>query len=212
MKNIFKALNISKSSCEEEVNNSYFNLMKKNYDEIEEESSVISLARKRIDKIDEAFKLITDMEDYDYLETKYETLYTLAEEYKKHDSYNKALLLSNELIDFIPIFPDSYLLKADILAEMNRHNEALKFFQIAEEMEDDIKDDQYVQYLKAQSQMGADLFEDAIITLKKIIKLYGENPFFFYDIACCYENLGNKKMYNYYCERRDKYWRGQEKN
>ena len=125
-------------------------------------------------------------------------------------SYYRALLLSNELIDFIPIFPDSYLLKADILAQMNEHKEALKFFEIAEEMEEEIKNDQYIQYLKAQSQMAIDLYEDAIKTLKKIIKLYGDNPFFFYDMACCYECLGNKKMYNYYCEKRDKYWKEHE--
>ena len=50
-------------------------------------------------------------------------------------------------------------------------------------------------------------YEDAIKTLTNITKLYGDNPFFFFDMACCYEELGNEKMYKYYCAKRDKYWK-----
>ena len=82
-----------------------------------------------------------------------------------------------------------------------------KYFEIAENMEEEIKEDQYIQYLKAQSQIEAKKYIDAIETLKKITKLYGENPFFLFDIACCYEELGNEKMYKYYCEKRDQYWK-----
>ena len=81
---------------------------------------------------------------------------------------------------------------------------------MAENMEDEIKDDQYIQYLKAQSQIEAKKYEDAIVTLKKIIELYGDNPFFLFDMACCYEELGDEKMYKYYCDKRDKYWKDHE--
>ena len=81
---------------------------------------------------------------------------------------------------------------------------------MAENMEDEIKDDQYIQYLRAQSQIEAKKYEDAIVTLKKIIELYGDNPFFLFDMACCYEELGDEKMYKYYCDKRDKYWKDHE--
>ena len=210
MKNIFRELNVKEDFSEEEVKESYFNLMKKYYDELSIDDSVLFLAQKRIDRVDEAFEMISSIKDFDYLEDKYDVLYTMCEEYKKKKNYRKALFISNELIDFIPIFPDSYLLKADILAEINKHEEAIKYFEIAEEMEAEIKEDQYIQYLKSQSQIEAKKYEDAIKTLKKITKLYGDNPFFFFDIACCYEELGDEKMYKYYCAKRDKYWKAHE--
>jgi len=210
MKNIFRELNIKEDFSEEEVKESYFNLMKKYYDELSIDDSVLFLAQKRIDRVDEAFEMISSIKDFDYLEDKYDVLYTMCEEYKKKKNYRKALLISTELIDFIPIFPDSYLLKANILAETNEHEEAIKYFEIAEEMEAEIKEDQYIQYLKSQSQIEAKKYEDAIKTLKKITKLYGDNPFFFFDIACCYEELGDEKMYKYYCAKRDKYWKAHE--
>ena len=210
MKNIFRELNVKEDFSEEEVKESYFNLMKKYYDELNIDDSIVSLAQKRIDRLDEAFEIISAIKDFDYLESKYDVLYTICEEYKDKKDFKKALLISNELIDFIPIFPDSYLLKADLLAEINEHEEAIKYFEIAEDMEEEIKEDQYIQYLKAQSQIEAKKYEDAIKTLKKITKLYGDNPFFFFDIACCYEELGNEKMYKYYCAKRDKYWKDHE--
>jgi len=210
MKNIFRELNVKEDFSEEEVKESYFNLMKKYYDELSIDDSVLFLAQKRIDRVDEAFEMISSIKDFDYLEDKYDVLYTMCEEYKKKKNYRKALLISNKLIDFIPIFSDSYLLKADILAEINEHEEAIKYFEIAEEMEAEIKEDQYIQYLKSQSQIEAKKYEDAIKTLKKITKLYGDNPFFFFDIACCYEELGDEKMYKYYCAKRDKYWKAHE--
>lgn len=210
MKNIFKELNIKENFSEEEVKESYFNLMKKYYDELNMDTSVLFLAQKRIDRVDEAFEIISSIKNFDYLDDKYDVLYTICEKYKEKKDYKKALFVSNEIIDFIPIFPDSYLLKADILAEINEHEEAIKYFEIAEDMEEDIKDDQYIQYLKAQSQIEAKKYEDAIETLKKIIKLYGDNPFLFFDLACCYKELGNDKMYEYYCEKRDKYWKNHE--
>ena len=76
-----------------------------------------------------------------------------------------------------------------------------------ENIEDEIKEDEYIQYLKAQSQIEAKKYEDAIFTLTNITKLHGDNPFFFFDIACCYQGLGNEKMYKYYCEKRDEYWK-----
>lgn len=207
MKNVFRELNIKEDFSEEEVKESYFNLMKKYYDELNIYDSVLFLAKKRIDRVDEAFEIISSIKDFDYLENKYDTLYTICEEYKKEKNYKKALLISNELIDFIPVFPDSYLIKAHILTEVNEHEEAIKYFEIAEDMEDEIKEDQYIQYLKAQSQIEVKKYEDAIRTLKHITKLYGDNPFFFFDMAYCYEELGNEKMYKYYCAKRDKYWR-----
>lgn len=207
MKNVFRELNIKEDFSEEEVKESYFNLMKKYYDELNIYDSVLFLAKKRIDRVDEAFEIISSIKDFDYLENKYDTLYTICEEYKKEKNYKKALLISNELIDFIPVFPDSYLIKAHILTEVNEHEEAIKYFEIAEDMEDEIKEDQYIQYLKAQSQIEVKKYEDAIKTLKHITKLYGDNPFFFFDMAYCYEELGNEKMYKYYCAKRDKYWR-----
>lgn len=207
MKNIFRELNIKEDFSEEEVKESYFNLIKKYYDELNIDDSVFFLAQKRIDRVDEAFEIISSIKGFDYLENKYDVLYTICEEYKKKKNYKKALLISNELIDFIPIFPDNYLLKADILAEINEHEEAIRYFEIAEEMEEEIQKDQYIQYLKAQSQIEAKKYEDAIKTLTKITKLYGDNPFFFFDMACCYEELGNEKMYKYYCAKRDKYWK-----
>lgn len=207
MKNIFRELNVKEDFTQEELKESYFNLMKKYYDELNVDESVLFLARKRIDRIDEAFEMISYIKDFDYLENKYDVLYTICEEYKNNKNYQKALLLSDKIIDFIPIFPDSYLLKADILAEMDEHEEAIKYFEIAEDMEEEIKEDQYIQYLKAQSQIEAKKYEDAIKTLKKITKLYGDNPFFFFDMACCYEELGNEKMYKYYCAKRDRYWK-----
>lgn len=210
MKSIFEELNVNEQFTEEEVKKSYYNLMKKYYDELEDNKDVIYLAKKRIDRIDEAYKMISSIRDFDYLENKYDVIYTLCEEYKKKKEYNKALLLSDELIDFIPIFPDSYLIKADLLADINEHEEAIKYFEMAENMEDEIKDDQYIQYLKAQNQIEAKKYEDAIVTLKKIIELYGDNPFFLFDMACCYEELGDEKMYKYYCDKRDKYWKDHE--
>lgn len=207
MKNIFRELNVKEDFTQEELKESYFNLIKKYYDELNVDESVLFLARKRIDRIDEAFEMISYIKDFDYLENKYDVLYTICEEYKNNKNYQKALLLSDKIIDFIPIFPDSYLLKADILAEMDEHEEAIKYFEIAEDMEEEIKEDQYIQYLKAQSQIEAKKYEDAIKTLKKITKLYGDNPFFFFDMACCYEELGNEKMYKYYCAKRDRYWK-----
>ena len=141
---------------------------------------------------------------------KCQVLYFLFVHLRLTDGYisvDKALMLADELIDFIPIFSDSYLLKADLLAEMNEHEEAIKYFEIAENMEDEIKEDEYIQYLKAQSQIEAKKYEDAIFTLTNITKLHGDNPFFFFDIACCYQGLGNEKMYKYYCEKRDEYWK-----
>lgn len=210
MKNIFRELNIKENFSEDKIKESYFNMMKKYYDELNIGDSVLFLAKKRIDRVDKAFEMISSIKNFDYLEHKYDVLHTLCEDYKKAKDYKKALLISNEIIDFIPIFPDSYLLKADILAEINEHEEAIKYFEIAEEMENDIKEDEYIQYLKAQSQIEAKKYEDAIKTLKKITKLYGDNPFFFFDMACCYEELGNEKMYKYYCYKRDKYWKDHE--
>ncbi|WP_434797178.1 tetratricopeptide repeat protein [Terrisporobacter vanillatitrophus] len=210
MKNIFRELNVKEDFSKEEVKESYFNLMKKYYDELSIDDSVLFLAQKRIDRVDEAFEMISSIKDFDYLEDKYDVLYNICEEFKKKKNYKKALLISNELIDFIPIFPDSYLLKADILAKINEHEEAIKYFEIAEEMEYEIKEDQYIQYHKSQSQIEAKKYEDAIKTLKKITKLYGDNPFFFFDIACCYKELGDEEMYKHYCEKRDKYWREHE--
>lgn len=210
MKNIFRELNVKEDSSEDEVKESYFNLMKKYYDELNLDNSILFLAQKRIDRAEEAFQMISSIKSFDYLENKYDVLYTICENYKKNKDYKKALLISNELIDFIPIFPDSYLLKADILAEINEHEEAIKYFEIAEEMEEEIKDDEYIQYLKAQSQIEAKKYEDAIKTLQKITELYGDNPFFFFDMACCYEELGNEKMYQYYCNKRDEYWKNHE--
>lgn len=210
MKNIFRELNVKEDSSEDEVKESYFNLMKKYYDELNLDNSILFLAQKRIDRAEEAFQMISSIKSFDYLENKYDVLYTICENYKKNKDYKKALLISNELIDFIPIFPDSYLLKADILAEINEHEEAIKYFEIAEEMEEEIKDDEYIQYLKAQSQIEAKKYEDAIKTLQKITELYGDNPFFFFDMACCYEELGNEKMYQYYCDKRDEYWKNHE--
>lgn len=212
MKNIFKELNIREDFSEEEVKESYLKLMKKYYDELNIDDSVLFLAQKRIDRVDEAFEMISSIKNFDYLEDKYDVLYTICEEYKGKKNYKKALLISNELINFIPIFPESYLIKADILAEINEHEEAIKYFEIAEEMEEDIKEDQYIQYLKAQSQIEAKKYEDAINTLKNVTKLYGDNPFLFFDMAYCYEELGNEKMYKYYCEKRDKYWKDHEKD
>ena len=183
MKNAFKELNIDVDFTEEEVKEVFYNLMKKNYDQLNCDDKVASLAKKRIEKIEEAYEIISSIKDFDYLEDKY------------------------ELIDFIPIFSDSYLLKADLLAEMNEHEEAIKYFEIAENIEDEIKEDEYIQYLKAQSQIEAKKYEDAIFTLTNITKLHGDNPFFFFDIACCYQGLGNEKMYKYYCEKRDEYWK-----
>lgn len=207
MKNVFKELNVKEYFTEEQVKKSYYNLLKKNYDELDDKNLAIPLAKKRIDKIEEAYEIISSIKDFDYLTNKYDVIYTLCEEYKDNKDYKKALLLSDKLIDFIPIFPDSYLLKADLLADMQKHEEAIKYFEIAENMEEEIKEDQYIQYLKAQSQIEAKKYTDAIETLKKITKLYGENPFFLFDIACCYEELGNEKMYKYYCEKRDQYWK-----
>lgn len=210
MKNIFRELNIKEDFSEEEIKESYLNLMKKYYDELNMDTSVLFLAKKRIDRIDEAFEMASYIKGFDYLENKYDVLYTICEEYKHKKNYKKALLVSNEIIDFIPIFSDSYLLKADILAKIDEHEEAIKYFEIAEDMEEEIKDNQYIQYLKAQSQIESKRYEDAIKTLKKITKLYGDNPFFLFDIACCYEELGNEKMYKYYCKKRDKYWKNHE--
>ena len=114
----------------------------------------------------------------------------------KTKDYEKALLLSDKLIDFIPIFPDSYLLKADLLADMQKHEEAIKYFEIAENMEEEIKEDQYIQYLKAQSQIEDKKYTDAIETLKKITKLYGENPFFDSTLPAVMKNWEMKKCIN----------------
>ena len=188
MKNAFKELNIDVDFTEEEVKEVFYNLMKKNYDQLNCDDKVASLAKKRIEKIEEAYEIISSIKDFDYLEDKYDVIYSLYEEYRNEKNYDKALMLADELIDFIPIFSDSYLLKADLLAEMNEHEEAIK-------------------YLKAQSQIEAKKYEDAIFTLTNITKLHGDNPFFFFDIACCYQGLGNEKMYKYYCEKRDEYWK-----
>lgn len=207
MKNAFKELNIDVDFTEEEVKEVFYNLMKKNYDQLNCDDKVASLAKKRIEKIEEAYEIISSIKDFDYLEDKYDVIYSLYEEYRNEKNYDKALMLADELIDFIPIFSDSYLLKADLLAEMNEHEEAIKYFEIAENIEDEIKEDEYIQYLKAQSQIEAKKYEDAIFTLTNITKLHGDNPFFFFGIACCYQGLGNEKMYKYYCEKRDEYWK-----
>ena len=210
MKNAFKQLNVKENFTEEQIKKSYYNLMKKNYDELNYVKNVSSLAQKRIEKIDEAYEIISSIKDFDYIENKYDVIYSLSEEYKEKKIYKKALLLIDELIDFIPFFPDSYLLKADLLAEIHEPEEAIKYFEIAEDMEEDIKENQYIQYLKSQSQIEAQRYEDALNTLNKITELYGDNPFFFFDMACCYEGLGNKKMYKYYCDKRDNYWKNHE--
>lgn len=210
MKNVFKELNIREDFTEEEIKQSFYNLMKKNYDELNYDGKIISLAKKRIEKINQAYEILSSIKEFDYLEDKYDVIYSLYEEYREKKDYDKALILVNEIIDFIPIFPESYLLKADLLAEMHKYEEAIEYFEIAENMEEEIKEDEYIQYLKAQSQIEAKKFKDAIFTLKKITKLYGDNPFLFFDIACCYEELGNEQMYKYYCNKRDEYWKNHD--
>ena len=54
MKNIFRELNIKEDFSEEEVKESYFNLIKKYYDELNIDDSVFFLAQKRIDRVNEA--------------------------------------------------------------------------------------------------------------------------------------------------------------
>ena len=66
MKSIFEELNVNEQFTEEEVKKSYYNLMKKYYDELEDNKDVIYLAKKRIDRIDEAYKMISSIRDFDY--------------------------------------------------------------------------------------------------------------------------------------------------
>ena len=51
MKNAFKELNIDVDFTEEEVKEVFYNLMKKNYDQLNCDDKVASLAKKRIEKI-----------------------------------------------------------------------------------------------------------------------------------------------------------------
>ena len=126
------------------------------------DGKIISLAKKRIEKINQAYEILSSIKEFDYLEDKYDVIYSLYEEYREKKDYDKALILVNEIIDFIPIFPESYLLKADLLAEMHKYEEAIEYFEIAENMEEEIKEDEYIQYLKAQSQIEAKKFKDAV--------------------------------------------------
>lgn len=83
MKNIFRELNIKEDFSEEEVKESYFNLIKKYYDELNVDDSVFFLAQKRIDRVDEAFEIISSIKDFDYLENKYDVLYTIVKNIKR---------------------------------------------------------------------------------------------------------------------------------
>ena len=70
MKNVFKELNVEEYFTEEQVKKSYYNLLKKNYDELDDNNLAIPLAKKRIDRIEEAYEIISSIKDFDYLAKK----------------------------------------------------------------------------------------------------------------------------------------------
>ena len=79
MKSVFKELNIREDFTEEEIKQSFYNLMKKNYDELNYDGKIISLAKKRIEKINQAYEILSSIIEFDYLEDKYDVIYSLYE-------------------------------------------------------------------------------------------------------------------------------------